>query len=109
MYTFESLTKSLTSEKCHDKDNIRNISRLEDKPRISLGHHKDIVRTTKRQKGQMKTNSGQTKDKPRTAKGLSKGRTDREYNFGHCTKGVFNMLNQEFHFLPVAAVYYLLI
>ena len=81
LYTFESLTLSLPSEKGHGKDSIRNILRLEDKPRTLLGHYNDIVRTSKRQKGQMRTIPGQTQDKPRTEKGLTKGRTDRKYNF----------------------------
>ena len=81
LYTFESLTLSLPSEKGHGKDCIRNILRLEDKPRTLLGHYNDIVRTSKRQKGQMRTIPGQTQDKPRTEKGLAKGRTDRKYNF----------------------------
>ena len=81
LYTFESLTKSLPSEKGDGKDSIRNILRLEDKPRTLLGHYNDIVRTSKRQKGQMRIIPGQTQDKPRTEKGLAKGRTDRKYNF----------------------------
>ena len=81
MYTSESFTQSLPLEKGHGKDSIRNILRLEDKPRTLLGHYNDIVRTSKRQKGQMRTIPGQTQDKPRTEKGLTKGRTDRKYNF----------------------------
>ena len=34
LYTFESLTKSLPSEKGHGKDSVRNILSLEDKPKI---------------------------------------------------------------------------
>ena len=81
LYTFESLTQSLPSEKGHGKNSIMNILRLEDKPRTLPRHCNDIVRTSKRQKGQMRTILGQTQDKPRTEKGLAKGRTDRKYNF----------------------------
>ena len=62
MKTFESLTQSLTLEKGHGKDSIRNILTLEDKPRTLLGNYNYIVRTSKR------TNE----DNPRTSRGHKK-------------------------------------
>ena len=38
LYTFESLPKSLPWEKGHGKDRVRDMLRLEDKPRASQRH-----------------------------------------------------------------------
>ena len=69
LYTFESLTLSLPSEKGHGKDCIRNILRLEDKPRALQWDCKDIKKTKRTNEDNPRTNPGQAEDRKRTCEG----------------------------------------